>query len=113
MFSNIEYICAYLDSGEKEMFPAAMRVINNFLTVYHHKLSLAFIPYGKWLSFRQKMKKLPPYQPVVPSNDKNAYRLAACKKWAGKSYLFYMLFTFIRKVVFYQFLRPFLLMEKH
>ena len=108
MFSNIDYICAYLDSGETELVTAAMRDINNFLNIYHHKLSMAFVPYGKWLSFRRKMKNLPPYQPVVQSVDKNAYRLDIYKKWAGKSYLFYMLFTFIRKVLFYQFLRPLL-----
>ncbi|MBO7581379.1 MAG: glycosyltransferase family 2 protein [Bacteroidaceae bacterium] len=111
MFFNIDYIRAYLDRGETEMTPAAMRDINNFLNVYHHKLSLAFIPYGKWLSFRRKMRNLPPYKPVVEGDSKNAHRLAACKKLAGKSYLFYMLFTFLRKVVFYQFLRPLLLRE--
>ena len=111
MFSNIDYIRDYLDSGETEMAPAAMRDINNFLNVYHHKLSLAFIPFGKWLCFFQKMKKLPPYKPVVEGKSKNARRLAACKKLAGQSYLFYMLFTFFRKVVFYQFLRPLWLRE--
>lgn len=111
MFSNIDYIRAYLDSGETEMKPAAMRDINNFLNVYHHKLSMAFIPFSRWLSFRQKMKLLPPYKPVVQADSKNAYRLAACKKLAGESYLFYMLFTFFRKVVFYQFLRPLWLRE--
>ena len=111
MFSNIDYIRAYLNSGETELKPAALRDINNFLNVYHHKLSLAFIPFGKWLSFHRKMKDLPPYIPVAQSDSKNAHRLAVCKKLAGKSYLFYMLFTFLRKVVFYQFLRPLLLRE--
>lgn len=111
MFSNIDYIRAYLDSRETEMKPAAMRDINNFLNVYHHKLSLAFIPFGKWISFRQKMKKLPPYKPMVENKSKNVRRLAICKKLAGQSYLFYMLFTFFRKVVFYQFLRPLWLRE--
>lgn len=107
MFSNIDYIRAYLDSGETEMEPAALRDINNFLNVYHHKLSLAFIPFGRWLSFRKKMEVLPPYVPVAQSNTKNAHRLAECKKIAGKSYLFYIFFTFIRQVVFYRFIRPF------
>lgn len=106
MFANIDYILAYLDSGETEMKPAAMRNINNFLNVYHHKLSMAFIPFGKWLSFRRKMKRLPPYSPVIQGDSVSVRRLAVCKKWAGDNYLFYMLFTFIRKVIFYQFLRP-------
>ena len=108
MFDNIDYIRAYLKSGEKDLEPAAMRNINNFLNVYHHKLSMAVIPYGNWCLFRRKMKELPPYVPLVDRHDKNAYRLAECKRLAGRSYLFYMLFTFIRKVVFYQFLRPLL-----
>lgn len=111
MFFNIDYIQAYLDSGEMEMKPAAMRDINNFLNVYHHKLSLAFIPFGKWRSFRHKMRKLPSYKPVVDSDSRNSHRLAECKKLAGESYFFYMLFTFFRRVVFYQFLRPLLLRE--
>lgn len=106
MFANIDYILAYLDSGETEMKPAAMRNINNFLNVYHHKLSMAFIPFDKWLSFRRKMKKLPPYIPVIQGDSASVRRLAACKKWTGDNYLFYMLFTFIRKVIFYRFLRP-------
>lgn len=106
MFTNIDYIRAYLESGRTEMDPSAMRDINNFLNIYHHKLSMAFIPFGKWSFFYRKMKVLPPYKPVPEGNSRNAYILAECKKFAGKSYLFYIIFTFLRKVVFYQFLRP-------
>ena len=110
MFSNVDYMRIYLDSDEIGMKPAAMRNINNFLNVYHHKLSMAFIPIDKWLCFCQKMKKLPPYQPVLQGDSKNARRLAYCKKLAGKSFFFYIFFTFWRRL-FYKCIRPLWLKE--
>lgn len=107
MFQNIDYMRRYLDSGETEMKPAAMRNINNFLNVYHKKLLNVTISWKEWNSFHKKMKELPPYIPVLDSNTRRAKLQAFGKKWAGCSYPFYaFVCCFIRNFLFARLVRP-------
>lgn len=107
MFQNIDYMRRYLDSGETEMKPAAMRNINNFLNVYHKKLFRVSISWKEWHSYHRKMKELPPYIPVLDSNTRRAKLQGLGKKWAGCSYPFYaFVCCFMRNFIFIRYIRP-------
>lgn len=105
IFQNIDYMRRYIDSGEMEMKPAAMRNINNFLNVYHKKILLVSLSWKEWHFFYKKMEGLPPFSPV-PDSDTGSNWLGMLKKWAGCFYPFYVLLVFIREFVFLRFLRP-------
>lgn len=107
MFQNIDYMRSYLDSGETDMKPAAIRNINNFLNVYHKKLWCVSLSWKEWHFFRKKMKGLPVYEPVLTHNDRIGRWMGTAKKWAGSSYLFYVFMCcFIRNFIFVRFFRP-------
>ncbi len=107
MFWNIECMCRYIESGETEMKPAAMRNINNFLNVYHRKLWRVSLSWKEWHAFRVKMKGLPPYTPVLGGDSRIAHWQGTAKKWAGSSFLFYVIVCrFLRNFFFMRFIRP-------
>lgn len=107
MFQNIKYMRSYIDSGETDMKPAAMRNINNFLNVYHKKLWRVSLSWKEWNIFREKMKGLPAYQPVLTHNDRIGHLMGTAKKWAGMSYPFYaFMCCFIRNIIFVRLIRP-------
>ena len=105
LFQNIDYMHRYIESGETEMAPAAIRDINNFLNVYHKKILLVSLSWKEWRFFREKMKGLPPFSPVSDS-DTGSDWLGIFKKWAGCFYPFYVFLVFVRKYIFMRFLRP-------
>lgn len=105
IFQNIDYMSRYIDGGEMEMAPAAIRNINNFLNVYHKKILLVFLSWKEWWFFREKMKGLPPFSPVSDSGTRSDW-LGILKKWAGCFYPFYVFLCFVREYVFIRFLRP-------
>lgn len=109
LFLNMNEMDAYLRHGDGELAPAARRNINNFLNVYHKKLIMVFLTWGEWHAFRQRMKAFPAYEPVPSSDTRAARWLGQVKKWSGSSYLFYLLIYFMRNVIFFRLIRPFML----
>ena len=109
MFQNIDCMRHYLDGGETDLKPAAMRNINNFLNVFHKKLWKTSLSWKEWHFFRKKMAGLPPYEPVFDDNTRYERWLGAAWKLAGCSYLFYVIVCcFIRNFIFVRFIRPFI-----
>ena len=112
VFFNIDYVRERMDAETLKMEVGSMRVINNMLNVYHKKLVMVLIDKKDWKNFHQKMKALPPYEPVPTSDTWNARWLGNMKKWTGRSYLFYLLFYFIRTFIFFKMIRPIMLKKK-
>ena len=112
MFTNIDYIRQRMDDETMKMGTGPMRAINNMLNVFHKKLVMVFLTWEEWHAFHQKMKGLPPYEPVPTSDTLRARWLGKMKKWTGSSYLFYLLFYFIRTFLFFKIIRPIMLRKK-
>ena len=105
MFANIDYVSSYIKYETWEMEPAARRAVNNFLNVYYKKLAMVLLSWKEWYRYRQMLDALPPYQ-VLPCNTRAGKLLADSKKLAGSSYLFHVVFYFLRNIVFFHCIRP-------
>ena len=112
MFFNIDYMRDRMDAETMKMEAGTMRAINNMLNVYHKKLVMVLISKKDWEAFRLKMQALPPFEPVLTSETRGARWLGKMKKWTGSSYLFYLLFYFVRNVLFFKLIRPIMLRKK-
>ena len=113
MFTNIDYMRDRMDAETMKMEAGTNRAINNMLNVYHKKLVMVLISRKDWESFRLKMQSVPPFDPVPTSATLSARWLGKMKKWTGQSYLFYLLFYFVRTFIFFKLIRPIMLRKKH
>lgn len=105
MFTNIDYVCGYMKDETWEMKPATIRDINNFLYVYYKKLAMVFLSWKEWRHYRQKLDGIPSYQ-LSSCNSVAEKILTGCKRLAGRNYLFHVVFSFLRNVVFVHCIRP-------
>lgn len=112
MFTNIDYIYKRMDDETLKMEAGSMRAINNMLNVYHKKLVMVFLTWKEWSAFHNKMRGLPSYEPVPASDTLRARWLGKMKKWTGSSYVFYLLFYFIRTFLFFKIIRPIMLRKR-
>lgn len=112
MFINIDYIYKRMDDETLKMEAGSMRAINNMLNVYHKKLVMVFLTWKEWSAFHNKMRGLPSYEPVPASDTLRARWLGKMKKWTGSSYVFYLLFYFIRTFLFFKIIRPIMLRKR-
>lgn len=112
MFTNIDYMLGYLNEEHTNIKPAVMRNINNFLTVYHKKLIMVFLSWPEWYSFHKRLRGIPSCG-IMHTNEPFASRwVETMKKWAGSSYLFYILIFFVRNVLFIKLVRPLMIRKK-
>ena len=112
MFVNIDYMLDYQNDEHASIKPAVTRNINNFLNVYHKKLIMVFLSWSEWHSFRKRLRGIPSCGLMHANEPFASHWVETIKKWAGFSYLFYILIFFVRNVLFIKLVRPLMIRKK-